>query len=113
MFNKNLIQPITIADDVSVLNEKYGIKAMIVNGELLNTDGTPFTNFPSDFEAKRQELIDEYNAGLYRKKRTQQYPKIADQLDMLWHEINNNGGISADGEWFNRIKGVKEDNPKN
>jgi hypothetical protein len=113
MFDKNLIQPITIADDISVLNEKYGIKAMTVNGDLLNLDGTPFTDFPADFETKKQELIDEYNNNLYRKKRAQQYPKIQDQLDMLWHEINTTGSISTDGEWFNRIKGVKEDNPKN
>jgi hypothetical protein len=59
------------------------------------------------------ELIDEYNSNLYQKKRSQQYPRITDQLDMLWHEINNNGSLSNEGEWFNRIKAVKEDNPKN
>ena len=112
MFDKNLIQPITIADDISVLNEKYGIKAMTVNGDLLNLDGTPFTDFPTDFETKKQELIDEYNSNLYRKKRIQQYPKIADQLDMLWHEINTAGTISTSGDWFTSIKNVKDSIPK-
>jgi hypothetical protein len=110
---KNEINPIETIDDISVLNEKYGIKSMVVNGILMNTDGTPFTDFPEDFETKKQELIEEYNSNLYQKKRSQQYPKITDQLDMLWHEINNNGSLSNEGEWFNRIKAVKEDNPKN
>jgi hypothetical protein len=110
---KNEINPIETIDDISVLNEKYGIKSMVVNGELLNTNGEPFGDLPEDFETKKQELIDAYNANIYQKKRSQQYPKITDQLDMLWHEINNNGSLSTDGEWFNRIKSVKEDNPKN
>jgi hypothetical protein len=109
----NEINPIESVDDVSVLNEKYGIKSMVINGELLNLDGTPFDSLPEDFETKRQELINEYNSKIYQKKRSQQYPRISDQLDMLWHEINTTGSISTDGEWFNRIKGVKEDNPKN
>lgn len=110
---KNEINPIETIDDISVLNEKYGIKSMVVNGELLNTNGEPFGDLPEDFETKKQELIDAYNANIYQKKRSFQYPRIADQLDMLWHEINNNGSLSNEGEWFNRIKSVKEDNPKN
>ena len=107
------INPIDNIDDVSILNEKYGIKAMLIDGVLLNLNGTPFEDLPEDFETKKQELIDEYNSNLYQKKRALQYPRIQDQLDMLWHEINNNGSLSNEGEWFNRIKAVKEDNPKN
>ena len=110
---KNEINPIETIDDISVLNEKYGIKSMVVNGELLNTNGEPFGDLPEDFAIKKQELIDAYNANIYQKKRSFQYPRITDQLDMLWHEINNNGSLSNEGEWFNRIKSVKEDNPKN
>ena len=110
---KNEINPIENIDDVSVLNEKYGIKSMLINGELLNIDGEPFGDLPEDFETKKQELINEYNGNIYQKKRVQQYPRIQDQLDMLWHEINTTGSISTDGQWFNQIKTVKEDNPKN
>ena len=113
MIPKNEINPIDNIDNVSVLNEKYGIKTMMVDDVLLNLDGTPFVDFPPDSETKKQELIDSYNSKIYQKKRSQQYPRITDQLDMLWHEINNHGSLSTDGEWFNRIKEVKEDNPKN
>lgn len=40
------------------------------------------------------------------------YPQITEQLDMIWHEINERGSISTDGEWFQSLKNVKENYPK-
>jgi hypothetical protein len=48
----------------------------------------------------------------YDARRQVQYPIIANQLDMLWHELNQSGSLSTNGEWFNTIKEVKENNPK-
>lgn len=48
----------------------------------------------------------------YNIKRMQNYARIEDQLDMLWHELNANGTISTTGEWFNSIKNIKEKFPK-
>ena len=48
----------------------------------------------------------------YNVKRAQSYPQLGEQLDMLWHELNTNGSISASGEWFNAIKEVKDTHPK-
>ena len=48
-----------------------------------------------------------------QKKRADAYPSITDQLDMLWHDIDN-GNISANvasGTWYRKIKAVKESNP--
>jgi hypothetical protein len=64
-------------------------------------------------EAKRK--VDEETAIIQekRKKRTDAYPSITDQLDMLWHDIDN-GNISANvasGTWYRKIKAVKESNP--
>jgi hypothetical protein len=46
--------------------------------------------------------------------REKQYPKIVDQLDLLWHDINN--GILGEGAkestWFNTIKVIKDNYPK-
>lgn len=112
MIPKNEINPIDNIDDVSVLNEKYGIKTMLVDNVLLNLDGTPFGDFPTDFETKKQELIDSYNSKIYQKKRAVEYPRISDQLDMLWHEINSTGSISSDGAWFQSIQEVKNNIPK-
>jgi hypothetical protein len=48
----------------------------------------------------------------YPARRMIAYPQISNQLDMLWHELNTNGSISADGEWFSAIKAVKDAHPK-
>ena len=48
----------------------------------------------------------------YESRRINLYPQISEQLDMLWHELNTSGSISADGTWFNAIKTVKDEHPK-
>ena len=48
----------------------------------------------------------------YPVRRMSAYPQVTDQLDMLWHELNASGSISADGTWFNAIKTVKDEHPK-
>ena len=35
------------------------------------------------------------------------YGQIGQQLDMLYHELKNNGSISTDGDWFQHITNVK------
>ena len=49
----------------------------------------------------------------YDSLRMVNYPHIGNQLDMLWHELNNSGSISTNGTWFQSILGVKENFPKN
>jgi hypothetical protein len=48
----------------------------------------------------------------YGFRRMNEYPSLGNQLDMLWHELNTSGSISADGTWFNAIKTVKDEHPK-
>jgi hypothetical protein len=45
-------------------------------------------------------------------QRMRAYPPMGDQLDMLFKEIKNTGGISVDGEWFQSIQLVKDNVPK-
>ena len=76
----------------------------------------------NDTEADLDELvqwnIDNVSAPFvepqlsYVDKRKNEYPEIGNQLDMLWHELNNSGSLSTSGTWFNTIQQVKENNPK-
>ena len=43
--------------------------------------------------------------------RIKKYPKIDEQLDMLWHAMDS-GEIPKATEWYNKIKEVKESIPK-
>jgi len=47
----------------------------------------------------------------YSYDRCKDYPDGFEQLDMLWHAINN-GTELKDSEWFQRLKEVKEKHPK-
>jgi hypothetical protein len=82
MINKNEIVDVTYIDDVSVLNEKYGIKSVMIDNILKDIEGNLIT-LPSDIEEKRAELISEYNALNYQRRRRLEYPPITDYLDAV------------------------------
>lgn len=48
----------------------------------------------------------------YTAMRVMNYPHITEQLDMLWHELNNSGSISTSGTWFQSIQEIKNQFPK-
>jgi len=39
------------------------------------------------------------------------YPKMSEQLDALWHDIDN-GKLDKTGEFYQMIQNVKESHPK-
>jgi hypothetical protein len=47
----------------------------------------------------------------YAEKRAREYPALAEQLDMLFHDMTAEKG-TKDGEWYKAIEQVKSDNPK-
>ena len=65
----------------------------------------------ADIEAKMVEVQADYDAKQYQRDRV--YPSIGDQLDMLWHSIDQNPALKS--QYFNfyeAIKAVKVKNPK-
>ena len=48
-------------------------------------------------------------ANAYKTQR--QYPSIGDQLDMLWHAIDN-GTLNKTSDFYTAIKAVKDAHPK-
>ena len=65
----------------------------------------------ADIEAKMVELQAEYDANQYQRDRV--YPSIGDQLDMLWHSIDQNPKLKSEYfEFYEAIKAVKVKHPK-
>ena len=91
-------------------NAKVTIKA---NGEIVWHEGT--TPIPvADIEAKMNEMANEPEQSNYAQQRKNSYPKIGDQLDMLWHSIDQDEELKT--KYFNfyqAIKSVKIKHPKN
>jgi hypothetical protein len=51
----------------------------------------------------------------YAEKRADEYPKIGDQLDMLWHAVDTGDWTAAKvktTEFYTALKAVKDANPK-
>lgn len=47
----------------------------------------------------------------YSRSRAREYPLQKEQLDLLWHAINDGVNLK-DSEWFKTIKAVKDKYPK-
>jgi hypothetical protein len=73
--------------------------------------GEPEQNWVEVFDEPNQLPDPNYQIP-YDSQRINLYPTIGNQLDMLWHELNQSGSLTTDGEWFNAIKEVKDNNPK-
>lgn len=58
------------------------------------------------------QLQEKYDRLQYREKRRQEYPKLTEQLDMLWHDMNEDR-ISGkeNSKWFDCIKKIKDSYP--
>ena len=90
-----------------------------VRGDNINTceiqwhEGT--TPIPkADIEAKMVEVQVEYDAKQYQRDRAISYPSIGDQLDLLWHSIDQDPALKTKYfHFYEAIKSVKVKYPKN
>ena len=90
---------------------------VVVRGNDINTceiewhnGTTPISK--ADIEAKMVELQADYDAKQYQRDRV--YPSIGDQLDMLWHSIDQNPALKSQYfDFYESIKAVKVKHPKN
>ena len=81
-----------------------------INSIVWNNGTTPIPK--ADIEAKMVELQADYDAKQYQRDRV--YPSIGDQLDMLWHSIDQNPKLKSEYfEFYEAIKAVKVKHPKN
>ena len=91
-------------------NAKFTINANDINQITWLNGTTPIPK--ADIEAKMVEVQAEYDANQYQRDRV--YPSIGDQLDMLWHSIDQNPALKSEYfEFYEAIKAVKVKHPKN
>ena len=61
---------------------------------------------PNDEIVLKLEEINKWS-----RDRRNQYDQFVNQLDQLWHDIDDDK-LDKTGEWYKAIKKVKNDNPK-
>lgn len=78
----------------------------------VNNERREFTDAEYDqaIEDLAQSKLDEQDNG-YARARQEAYPALAEQLDMLYHDMTAGKGDKT-GEWWKALKKVKDDNPK-
>ena len=68
----------------------------------------------ADIEAKMNEMANEPEQSQYAQQRRNAYPAIGDQLDMLWHSIEQDPQLKSKYfDFYEAIKAVKVKYPKN
>ena len=93
-------------------NAEASVNANDINQITWHNGTTPIPK--ADIEAKMNEMANEPEQSQYAQQRRNAYPKIGDQLDMLWHSIDQDPQLKS--KYFNfyeAIKAVKVKYPKN
>ena len=78
-----------------------------VNSERLELSKADYDQAIEDLA---QAKLDKQDNG-YKRDRQESYPALAEQFDLLYHDMVAGKGDKT-GEWFKAIKKVKADNPK-
>ena len=82
-----------IIDAIVALNPTAQVN---VHGEEIEwVDGNPTDITREQIDAKIIELETDYNNKEYQRNRVKEYPAIGDQLDMLWHSINEDAALKS------------------
>ena len=93
-------------------NAQVSISGNDINSIVWENGTTPIPK--ADIEAKMVEVQAEYDANQYQRDRATDYPPIGDQLDMLWHSIDQNPKLKSEYfEFYEAIKAIKVKHPKN
>ena len=83
----------------------------VVNGEQVDLSAEEIEATLNTWaENERARQLDEEANG-YKYARETAYPSLKEQLDKLYHDIDN-GTLDETGEFFTALKEVKDDNPK-
>ena len=90
-------------------NAEASVNANDINQITWHNGTTPIPK--ADIEAKINEISIKSN---YTEQRRNAYPEIGDQLDMLWHSIDQDPQLKSKYfDFYEAIKAVKVKYPKN
>ena len=93
-------------------NAKVSVKDNDIDQIIWHNGTTPIPK--ADIETKMAEMANEPEQSNYAQQRRNAYPEIGDQLDMLWHSIDQDPQLKSKYfDFYEAIKAVKVKYPKN
>jgi len=90
---------------------KPGAEWVLRGDELEWLDAVQTEPTQSEIDAEVIRLQAEYDSKQYARDRATQYAPLADQLDMLWHAIDQGIDLKQ-SDFYTGNKAVKDANPK-
>ena len=77
-------------------------------------DGNPNNITKEQILAKYDELVEADKKIQYQRDRADAYPELKEQLDLLWHAIDDGkfNVKSKETDFYKKLKAVKDANPK-
>jgi len=99
-----------IAEACISLRPEAGVS---VEGEVVTWSGIDEVNIPTEAEIQAEviRLQAEYDSKQYARDRAKDYAPLADQLDMLWHAIDQGIDLKQ-SDFYTGNKAVKDAHPK-
>jgi hypothetical protein len=93
-------------------NAQVSVSGEDIDSIVWENNTTPIPK--ADIEAKINEMANEPEQSQYAEQRRNAYPPIGDQLDMLWHSIDQDPQLKSKYfDFYEAIKAVKVKYPKN
>jgi len=88
-------------------------EAQIINGDYdaYDENGNKIVLDEESIASELETLVTQKQSEEYKQIRAREYPRIADQLDMLWHAIDS-GALNKTSDFYTTIKAVKDTYPK-
>jgi len=98
---------------VTSLNDERAINLRMLT-EMFGSEEEALERYDEMVAIMEEEKV-KWLATQYQRDRREIYPDIREQLDMLWHAIDDGDWTAAKAkttEFYTKIKKVKDDNPK-
>lgn len=89
--------------EFSIENEDYSTIIWLIEPDTIPT--------LEELEFELDKIESEENDKLYQSLRRSEYPPISDQIDMIWHAMDN-GGFPIINDFYETIKEIKNKYPK-
>jgi len=96
---------VTVQDAIRSL--KAGASYVMVDDKITKWEGPGTQPTDSEVAAEKAKLETEYTNNKYQRDREIQYPRLEEQLDLLYWDKKN-----GTNKWVEAIDKVKSDNPK-
>ena len=98
--------------DLAIRNTHPTVVTIHGERDAWDKDGNVVVLDESKIATELAKLQADYDAKQYQRDRV--YPSIGDQLDLLWHSIDQNPSLKSQYfDFYEAIKAVKVKHPKN